>query len=69
MKFLLVLKVCSALHGNCLPENHIGVFDSWYGCARQGTVETLGILDSMDPGLINDKKLFVAFSCQITNET
>jgi len=69
MKFLLVLKVCSALHGNCLPENNVGVYDSWYSCARQGTVETLMLLDSIGADLVNNNKLFVAFSCQITNET
>jgi hypothetical protein len=69
MKFLLVLKVCSALDGTCIPEKNVGTHDSWYSCARQGTVETLMLLDSIGEDLINKNKLFVAFSCQITNET
>ena len=69
MKFLLVLKVCSALDGTCIPQKNIGTYDSWYSCARQGTAETLMLLDSMGEELVNNNKLFVAFSCQITNET
>mgnify|MGYP003650296680 CR=1 FL=1 len=69
MKFLLVLKVCSALDGTCIPEKNVDTYDSWYNCARQGTVETLMLLDSIGEDLINKNKLFVAFSCKITNET
>ena len=46
-KFFLMLKVCSALDGTCVPERNVGLYDNWYQCARQGTVETLVFLDSM----------------------
>jgi hypothetical protein len=67
MKFLLVLKVCSALDGDCLPEREISYHNTWFKCARQGTVETLILLDSMGEKLVNKNKLFVGFSCKITN--
>ena len=37
MKFLLVLQICSAIHGNCLPEQSVDIYDSWYNCAASGT--------------------------------
>ena len=40
MKFLLVIKICSALHGDCLPEQNVNTYDSWYNCAKSGVYET-----------------------------
>ena len=42
MKFLLVIKICSALHGDCLPEQNVNTHDSWFNCAKSGVYETLG---------------------------
>ena len=66
-KFFLMLKVCSVLDGTCLPQQTVGYHDNWYQCARQGTVETLVLLDSMGEELVNKNKLYVAFSCQTSN--
>ena len=65
MKFLLVIKVCSALGGDCLPEKEVGYHDTWFQCARHGTVETLMLLDSIGEELVNKNKLFVGFSCKV----
>ncbi len=67
IKFILMLKVCSALDDTCLPQQTVGVYDNWHQCARQGTVETLTLLDSMGEELVNKNKLYVAFSCQTSN--
>jgi len=67
MKFLLVIKVCSALSGDCLPEKEVSYHNTWFECARQGTVETLMLLDSIGEGLVNKNMLFVGFSCRVTN--
>ena len=67
MKFLLVLKVCSALNGDCLPEKEVNYHDTWFECARHGTVETLMLLDSIGEGLVNKNKLYVAFSCRVSS--
>ena len=66
-KFFLMLKVCSVLDGTCVPERNVGLYDTWHQCARQGTVETLILLDTMGEELVNKNKLYVAFSCQIAN--
>ena len=67
MNFLLVLKVCSALDGTCIPEKMISAHTTWFDCARQGTVETLMLLDSMGEELVNNNKLYVAFSCKVSS--
>ena len=66
-KFFLMLKVCSVLDGTCLPERNVGLYDSWHQCARQGTVETMILLDTMGEELVTKNKLYVAFSCQTSN--
>ena len=64
IKFLLVVKVCSALDGTCIPEQNVDVYDTWYKCAMAGTYETISLLESMGEDLVNNNKLFVAFSCR-----
>ena len=53
VKFLLLIQICSALDGSCLPHQAVNVFDSWYQCAREGTKETIALMDSIGEPLIN----------------
>ena len=64
IKFLLVVKVCSALDGSCLPEQPVGVHSSWYNCARAGINETMSLMNIIGEDLINRNKLVIGFSCQ-----
>ena len=68
MNFLLVLKVCSALDGSCTSEKMVGAYETWFACARQGTVATVMLLDSMGEELVNKNKLYVGFSCKIVGD-
>ena len=47
MKFILIMKICSALSGNCLPEHNGGVHDTWYDCAAAGSLNTLNCVKIM----------------------
>jgi len=67
INFLLILKVCSALDGTCIPEKMVSTHSNWFDCARQGTVETIILLDSMGKELVNSNKLYVAFSCKVSS--
>ena len=67
IKFLLVIKICSALDGDCLPEQTIGLYDSWYQCAEQGTVETQQLMSLIGEKLINNNKLYITFKCDVSN--
>ena len=64
IKFLLVVKVCSALDGSCLPEQSVAVHDSWYNCAVAGKEETKSLMEIIGEDLINRNKLVIGFSCQ-----
>ena len=68
MKFLLVIKICSALHGDCLPEQNVSTHDSWFNCAKSGIHETLDLMDLIGEDLINRNKIFISFSCRPQNE-
>jgi|TARA_R110002012_G_scaffold284241_1_gene474945 hypothetical protein len=67
INYLLVLKVCSALDGTCIPEKNISTHSNWFDCARQGTVETVILLDSIGKEMVNKNKLYVAFSCKASS--
>ena len=68
MKFLLVIKICSALHGDCLPEQNVNTHDSWFNCAKSGVYETLELMDLIGEDLINNNKIYITFSCRPQNE-
>ena len=68
IKFLLVLQICSAVHGNCLPEQNVNVYDSWYSCAEAGNYETAELLEVIGKDLIERNKIYISFSCRPQNE-
>ena len=68
MKFLLIIQVCSALHMSCMNEMIVNEYPTHFDCARQGTVETVMLLDSMGEELVNKNKLYVGFSCKIVGD-
>ncbi len=69
IKYVLIMKICSALQGQCLPEYNAGAYDSWYDCAAAGTLSTAKALSELGPDLINSEKLYVTFKCELSNET
>jgi hypothetical protein len=64
IKFLLVIKVCSALDGTCLPEQPVSMHNSWYNCAMAGIGESTSLMHIIGEDLINRNKLVISFSCQ-----
>jgi len=68
INFLLVMKVCSVLDGTCLPEREVSYHDTWFECARAGTVETLVLMDAIGEDLINKNKLYITYGCRSSNE-
>ena len=70
MKFMLILKVCSAVHMNCLPEmNDSFVFNSWSECASAGYLRSIKIINSMESSVINNNKVVVNFKCTEITES
>ena len=64
IKFLLVVKVCSALDGTCLPEQAVDVHNSWYNCAMAGIEESISLMQIIGEDLINRNKLVIGYSWQ-----
>ena len=64
IKYVLIMKICSALSGNCLPEHNGGVHDSWYDCAAAGSLNTLNAMAELGREDVNNRKLFVTFKCE-----
>ena len=70
MKFMLILKVCSAIHMNCLPSiNDSFVFNSWSECASAGYLRSIKIINSIDSSIVNENKMVVNFQCVQTEES
>ena len=70
MKFILILKVCSVVHLNCLPElNDSFLFNSWSECASAGYLRSIKIINSMDSDVVNANKVVVNFKCVETEES
>ena len=63
-KYILIMKICSALHGECLPEYNAGEHATWYDCAANGTLMTANALSEMGPDLVNSNKIYVTFKCK-----
>jgi hypothetical protein len=68
VKFLLVIQICSALYGNCLPQQTMDLYDSWYDCAKAGLTETITLLDVIGKDMINNNKIIITFTCVPKNE-
>ena len=70
MKFMLILKVCSAVHMDCLPPIHDSfVFNSWSECASAGYLRSIKIINNIDSSIVNENKMVVNFQCVQTEES
>ena len=70
MKFMLILKVCSALHLNCMPPIHDNfLFNSWSECANAGYLRAFQTTNEMDSGVVNRNKVVVNFECVEVDES
>ena len=65
-----MIKVCSALHGDCMPEfRHPVVSNDWYSCALAGLRETKDLMTEVGPEVVNRDKITVSFVCKESSET
>ena len=69
IKYLLVMKICSGLYGNCMPEQTMDHHSTLAECSRQGTINTMYTIDLLGDEYINTNKLFVTFTCREINTT
>ena len=70
IKYIMMIKICSAVYGDCMPEfQHKVVFDNWYDCAQYGLTETKSLMTDIGPEVVNRDLITVSFVCKQTNET
>ena len=70
IKYIMMIKVCSALHGDCMPEfRHPVVYNDWYTCALAGPKETKDLMKEVGPEVVNRDKITVSFVCKESSET
>jgi len=70
MKFMLILKVCSVVHLNCLPPIQDSfVFNSWSECASAGYLRSITIMNNMERSIINNNKVVINFKCTEVEES
>jgi len=67
-KYILIMKICSVVHGDCLPEYEAGSWDSWYDCAAAGTMMTASTMTDIGEDLINNNKIYITFKCKLSSE-
>ena len=64
MKYLLVLKICSLVHLNCLPEIKDNfIFNSWSECASAGYLRAIKINNDMDNRMVDKNLIVINFQC------
>ena len=69
-KYILIMKICSAVYGNCMPEfQHKVVFDNWYDCAQSGLVEVRSLMTDVGKEVVNRDKITVSFICKESHGT
>ena len=70
IKFIMMIKVRSALYGQCMPEfQHKVVFDNWYDCAQSGMKEVASLMKEVGPEVVNRDKITVSFVCKPVSQT
>ena len=70
IKYIMMIKVCSALYGECMPEfQHKVVFDSWYNCAQSGLMETKSLMTEIGPEVVNRDRVTIKFECKPVTAT
>jgi len=65
IKYIMIIKICSALYGECMPEyQHRAVFNDWYHCAQSGLAETSLLMKEIGPEVVNRDQIAVTFVCK-----
>ena len=70
IKYIMMIKVCSAIYWDCMPEfRHPVVYNDWYSCAQAGLKETKVLMTEVGPEVVNRDKITVSFVCKESSET
>ena len=69
MKFILTLKICSALFMNCqTPIENTIKYNSWIECANAGYLNAVQMNNTLGSKFVNTNRVIINFSCKPINE-
>ena len=70
IKYIMMIKICAAAYGDCMPEmQHPVVYNDWYSCAVAGLTEVKDLMTEVGPEVVNRDKITVSFVCKESSET
>ena len=65
IKFILIVKICSFMHMDCMQEFSSSiVFDNYYECVTAGHIRSVTTLNNMGGDFVNRAKIVIKFSCE-----
>ena len=65
MKFFLTIAVCSFLDTTCTPPiTYPNQFNSWNDCMYNAYKESVIVLNSIDPIVVEKNRLATKFTCE-----
>jgi len=66
IKFTLILWVCSFLAGTqCMPPiTYPQVYDSWIECSKAAHLESIKLLENLDPDFANKNEVGMKYNCK-----
>ena len=66
----MMIKVCAAAYGDCLPElRHKVEYNNWYDCAQSGLVEVKSLMTDVGKEVVNRDKITISFICKESHGT
>jgi hypothetical protein len=70
IKFILIVKICSLMHMDCMQEFNSGVvFDNYYECATAGHIRSVTTLNNMGGDFVNRARIVIKFSCEESTDS
>jgi len=69
MKVVLIMIMCTAMHGECLaPHQMPTTYTNYYDCLQAGYKEAINKQTEIGKEDTNKHKIFIRFSCEPVNE-
>ena len=60
----MIIKVCAAAYGDCLPElRHKVVYNNWYDCMLAGYKEASTKMREVGKDYVNKDGIYIKFFC------
>ncbi len=69
MKFILTIYVCSFIEFDCMQGQKVAEFDSWNQCLIAAHNESIELITSIPPDLVESKRIATQYTCTLASGT